>query len=420
MKIYHCILLAVLLFPVNSLAQNSILDYFFPDKAEVKYYDENSSLWEKYSRNGNYLVTRMGMDETVASEKVQRLGISRTSIVVTEQTDESMLMKKTYSEPNSILLKLPEYGETIYWQNRESADTYDDYKASIKMLDVGTKEIEVIEVVIEHTIEGVLRKGLTSVQYWGKGYGLLMDSWTPSSKYCHPLLHRKNFEMKDYKAAKQTANVYPLRRPDKEIPASLQEFVDELLPVLKARDTVGIRNFLGYGFLEKFDEHLLGYDDSNEYFAMSLHDSKSEAWNKLYKVISAGGYHEKDDTYIFPWYGQAVWDYTGHWVDDEMVDEWIEAHDAVAVIGENVRVREKPDTDSSIKGTLSWQAVRVDRSYVEKGYFYADNEWFKISTVNNELEGYVNAKFIYLPSEARVVVELDTNKNWMITGFLTY
>lgn len=196
----------------------------------------------------------------------------------------------------------------------------------------------------------------------------------------------------------------------------LNKFISDLKEVLIQKDTVKIRDFLGDNMLYVFDLNPPYNDNTNEYYGRELHKKNSTAWGNILKAIEPGGAKENSQRgfYIFPWYEVGFDKYLGTWNDrkKQFENRLVEGHDAGAIIGENINVRSAPSTSSSIVGKLSWQTVKVDREY--------DNDnWVKVSTLDDLIQGFVSSKFLFAPWGTRVIMK-KVDGNWKIIAIRTW
>ena len=129
-------------------------------------------------------------------------------------------------------------------------------------------------------------------------------------------------------------------------------------------------------------------------------DKESKLWSELGRVLALGGKFSKDGGFSAPYYYAA-------WPESDDVDpfEW------VAVIGENVRVREKPDAQSAAVGRVSFELVRIEEQ--QDG---ATDEWTKIKLADGK-KGFVSARFTGSSIGYRAVFEKE-NGEWRLTAFL--
>ncbi|MBX7208366.1 MAG: SH3 domain-containing protein [Verrucomicrobiaceae bacterium] len=147
-------------------------------------------------------------------------------------------------------------------------------------------------------------------------------------------------------------------------------------------------NFGGDGGIEEFKQQW--QPDGKE----------SKLWQELGRALSLGGKFSKDHSFAAPYYFAA-------WPEDDSVDafEW------VAIIGENIRVREKADANSAVIGRLSFELV-----HVEEQQDAASDEWTKIKLADGR-KGFVASRFTGSGIGWRAAFAKE-NGEWRMTAFV--
>lgn len=130
-------------------------------------------------------------------------------------------------------------------------------------------------------------------------------------------------------------------------------------------------------------------------------DKESKLWSELGRVLALGGKFTKDGGFSAPYYYAA-------WPESDDVDpfEW------VAVIGENVRVREKPNAGSNAIARVSFELVGIEEQ--QDG---ASDEWMKIKLSDGK-KGFVASRFTGSSVGYRAIFGKE-NGEWKVTAFLT-
>lgn len=129
-------------------------------------------------------------------------------------------------------------------------------------------------------------------------------------------------------------------------------------------------------------------------------DKESKLWVELGRVLSLGGKFMQDGGFAAPYYYAA-------WPDDGSIDafEW------VAIVGANIRVREKADANSAVIGRLSFELVRIEEQ--QDG---APEEWTKVKLADGS-KGFVATRFTGSGVGWRAVFDKE-NGEWRMTAFV--
>lgn len=149
-----------------------------------------------------------------------------------------------------------------------------------------------------------------------------------------------------------------------------------------------MNNFGGNGGIEEFKQQ------------WQPEDKESKLWAELGRVLSLGGKFFRDGSFSAPYYFAA-------WPDDESIDafEW------VAIVGENIRVREKADANSAVVGRVSFELVRIEEQ--QDG---ASEEWTKVKLADGK-KGFVASRFTGSGVGWRAAFDKE-NGEWRMTSFV--
>lgn len=179
--------------------------------------------------------------------------------------------------------------------------------------------------------------------------------------------------------------------------ASFFIFRSHLIEAVVARDTGQLAGFLSPKILNNF-----GGNGGIEEFKQQWQpdDKASKLWAELGRVLSLGGKFSKDGGFAAPYYYAA-------WPDDDSIDafEW------VAITGENIRVREKADANSTIVARVSFELVQVEEQ--QDG---ASGEWTKIKLADGR-KGFVASRFTGSGVGYRALFSKE-NGEWRMTAFV--
>lgn len=182
---------------------------------------------------------------------------------------------------------------------------------------------------------------------------------------------------------------------------SFLAFRNELLKAVDTRNTAFI-----YGIVVKDIKNGFGGEDGILNFKKQwkLNSPKSDFWKEFGFAIKNGGNFQSDNSFVAP--------YT---FSDFPAD--LDGFEHQAIIGENVRLREKPDISAGTVALLSYNIVKFD--YEKSLKDPKDNEkylWIKVETLGGK-KGYVAPQFIRSPIDYRAGFEKIRGK-WKLTFFL--
>lgn len=173
-------------------------------------------------------------------------------------------------------------------------------------------------------------------------------------------------------------------------------FRSRLIEALAAHDAGYVISILSPSIRTSF-----GDDPGIEQFKKQWkpEDKNSELWPALARVVSLGGKFMEDGAFQAP-YVSACW------------PEDADSIDFGAIVGENVRVREKPDAASAVIAKLSFELVGVLEFAPERG----PNSWTKIKLADGRI-GYVSAQFVGHGTDLRAYFEKQ-NGQWRVTALV--
>jgi hypothetical protein len=184
---------------------------------------------------------------------------------------------------------------------------------------------------------------------------------------------------------------------------SFLAFRKQLIEAVKKRDV----KFL-LGIVDKNIKNGFGGDDGIENFKKNwkIYNRNSELWKELLTVLNNGGNFDKNNTNAF--YAPYLFN---------IFPEDLDAFEYQAIFGNNVNLRAKPDINSSIVASLSYNVVKTDW---EKSVKSTTNKnealWLKIETLGGK-KGYVKPEFVRSSIDYRAGFEKIRGK-WTMTFFL--
>ena len=198
-------------------------------------------------------------------------------------------------------------------------------------------------------------------------------------------------------AAAQVAKLYPVDEAVQD--SSLMLFRLRLIEALVTRDTAFVYAHLA-------PEVKVGFGDADGPDSFKAiwqpEDPDSRFWPTMAGIIGAGGvydanpgYSDAEATFIAPYYFSAF------------PDEY-DGFEYAVIVGERVRVRSAPNTDSEILAALSYDIVRLIRPPSEG--------WVQIELADGK-EGFMAAPYVKSPIGYRAGFE-KVNGRWQMFFFL--
>lgn len=104
----------------------------------------------------------------------------------------------------------------------------------------------------------------------------------------------------------------------------------------------------------------------------------------------------------------------------------MDMYEIVAITGENVNLREKPDASSKVVGKLSYDIAICDyekstpsfsESQNNEKNYCGNKEWYYITTLDNSKKGYVFWDYIWSPGSYRMFFS-NINGQWKIVSLI--
>lgn len=173
-------------------------------------------------------------------------------------------------------------------------------------------------------------------------------------------------------------------------------FRSRLIEAVAARDTGHLLGILSPTILNSFG----GSGGIEEFKQQWKPEAKnSELWPELARILSLGGKFAEDGSFAAP-YIYATWP-----EDDD-------AFDFGAIVGGNVRVREKPDANSAVLARLSFEMVNVLEFASDRG----PDSWAKVKLADGRT-GFVSARFVGHAMDRRAIFEKQ-NGEWRLTALV--
>ena len=188
--------------------------------------------------------------------------------------------------------------------------------------------------------------------------------------------------------------------------ASLQAFVKQLREAVKNRDADFIYNHLD----EKVELSFGGAEGLRNFKQLyKIKNPKNAFWSNCDQILKIGGAFCKNSLeepnsnryqFVFPY------------VFNLELEE-PEAYFFTGVItGTNVNIRQSPSLEGEVIDQLSYEVVTFQEP------IKIDSPWYKISTLDQKIEGYVHSDYLYCPVFYRMFLG-KIDGMWKITVFIT-
>ena len=201
-------------------------------------------------------------------------------------------------------------------------------------------------------------------------------------------------------AAGQERYVMPVDEAKKD--ASFFAFREKLIAAAEKRDAAFILSILDPKIELSFGGDS-GIADFKRIWRITSRDSVF--WNEFLPVIKNGGsFVRGGNTKLF----YAPYTFNGF-------PEDVDSFEYQAIFGKHVNLRERPDTNSPVVASLSYNIVKVDHERsVKNGENYA---WLNIETLGGK-KGFVKSEFVRSPIDYRAGFEKRRGV-WKMVAFIT-
>ena len=195
--------------------------------------------------------------------------------------------------------------------------------------------------------------------------------------------------------------LYPVDEATKD--PSLKVFRDKLLKAVNKRDKEFLLSVLDLKIINSFAGSG-GVEEFNQIWKIDQADSK--LWFELELILHGGGaFLDKPERFCAPYIYARSWAFGGQYDEPGYVPK-------VAITGEDVEVRARPDSEAPIVDTLSYDIVE-DRGWIPRGGRTRNKAWVRIVTPNGR-EGFVQARFVRNPLDYRACFEKKA-QGWVMT-----
>lgn len=200
----------------------------------------------------------------------------------------------------------------------------------------------------------------------------------------------------------QERQLLPVDEAGKDV--SFKTFRDKLIEAVKKRDAKYVLSIVDPKIQNGF-----GGNDGIVNFRKQwkITSPNSKLWEELLFVLTNGGaFQQEGKSKIF----SAPYIYSNF-------PENLDAFEYSAIIGENVRLRAKPDAAAAVVADLSYHIVKVDyQNSVEAKPNSGEYTWLKVETLGGK-KGFVSEKFVRSSIDYRAGFEKKRGQ-WKMIFFL--
>jgi hypothetical protein len=199
--------------------------------------------------------------------------------------------------------------------------------------------------------------------------------------------------------------LYPFDEASKD--AGFVKFRQELYNAVKEKDIGFLKPIISDSIFFSFGGEA-GKVEFIKSWSLDSEPNNSGIWKELALCIELGGkFNNYDDQIRFmaPYI--------------HMVDAFEDSYEEGVIVGDNVRLRDKPGKNAKIIGSLSWDHITflMEENAVFEEIDGKKYPWVHIKTLNGE-EGYVFGKYTRSPIDYRVSFVKQTDDNWQMEFFI--
>lgn len=186
-----------------------------------------------------------------------------------------------------------------------------------------------------------------------------------------------------------------------------EELFATLKSILKAVEDKNLSKLITY-----FDKDILvsfggdrGINDLKSYWSLNKNPHKSEIWQEIKNAIIIGGTFENDNRYWTPYVFTSF-------------PAPYDPFEYAAVIGTDVRMRDKPSLKSEIVAELDYEIVKLTNAEGQQRERIGDeiHYWNEVIRQNNQ-KGYIYGKYLRSAINYRIGMTNESGK-WLINTFV--
>jgi hypothetical protein len=189
----------------------------------------------------------------------------------------------------------------------------------------------------------------------------------------------------------------PVLRPVDEAPShpDFLRFRTQLKDIASRRDERALMRFVAPDIRISFGDNN-GVDNFRKLVRGQFGQPAAQFWSDFARMLDLGGTLREDRHGFVAPYIYSAW--PNHY----------DSFECAAVVGANVRMRERPRADARILATVSYAIVRLHSS--------PDLAWMAVELADGR-KGYIAARYVYGPTGWRAFFD-DENGQWRMTLFI--
>ncbi|MFZ1701304.1 MAG: SH3 domain-containing protein [Pyrinomonadaceae bacterium] len=181
---------------------------------------------------------------------------------------------------------------------------------------------------------------------------------------------------------------------------SFLAFRNKLIAAAEKRDLGYVKSIMDRNIKLSFGGHT-GVKDFDKLWA-----DKGEFWREFLVVIKNGGHWQREA-------GRRQNLFTAPYSFQGFPDEF-DAFDHFVIFGSNVNLRSGPSTESTVKGSLSYNIVKLDDAPINQE---TNSQWYKVTTLGGK-SGFVHRDYVRSPIHLRAGFE-KTGGRWRMIFFIS-
>jgi hypothetical protein len=193
--------------------------------------------------------------------------------------------------------------------------------------------------------------------------------------------------------------------------ASFLTFRAKLIAAAEKKDVKHILGILDPGITSSFGGHE-GIADFKEFW--KINDKNSRFWEEFLRVMKNGGRFDGEGR-------NKTNSFTAPYLFTSTLPSNCDSFDCLGIFGNNVNLREQPNTNARVVAQLSYNVVKIDEEAAIKlktgpsewDWVY---DWHKVETLGSQ-KGWVKAEYVRRPEDYRAGFEKKGGV-WKMTFFV--
>jgi hypothetical protein len=193
--------------------------------------------------------------------------------------------------------------------------------------------------------------------------------------------------------------------------ASFLAFRTKLIAAGERKDVKHILSILDPKITSSFGGHE-GIADFKEFW--KINDNDSRFWDEFLRVIKNGGRFDGEGR-------NKTSSFTAPYLFSSTLPPNCDSFDCLAIFGNNVNLREQPNTNARVIAQPSYNVVKIDEESAIKrktgpGEWDWVYDWHKVETLGGQ-KGWVKAEYVRRPEDYRAGFEKKRGQ-WRMTFFV--